>query len=588
MVRLEDIKDIVQQFAEAAKAALGLDIEVIDEKRRFFAGTGRVKKILGKKIKEDGSINRIIFEKNERHLIVNDPGRDEVCIGCDRYGKCQYLKAIYTTIRRNGNTIGVIGVGALSQEQENLIIGHEGEMLEFLDKIGKLISTKVKEREILKQIEKYTIMMDTVFDNMNRGVIIVDKNYNIIKSNNYMLKKLDLDSSKIQGKLLQDVFPGITQDSHVGDIENLKYEELFYEMENIKTDLLYASTPIFVQDKLEVVLYFFVDYKIAKKFAISLTEKNDIINFSDIIGRDKMITDFIEKAKTVSQTDSTVMLMGETGTGKELFSRSIHNESSRKSGPFVAINCGAMPESLIESELFGYEKGAFTGADKSGKHGKFYFADKGTLFLDEVENMPIYLQQKLLRVIERKEIDRIGSTKPIKIDVRIIAATNVDLREMVKNGEFREDLYYRLCVILLKIPPLRERGDDVVYIAEYFIKKFSEKFDKTILGMSDQVKTLLRNNSWKGNVRELQNTIEYAMNMVSGNYIECSNLPVQFRENKDKNCELKTLEEVEKDHIIKALDRYGWSEEGRHMVAQHLGTSRSTIYRKIKKYNIPV
>jgi transcriptional regulator with PAS, ATPase and Fis domain len=582
MIKLKDIKDVVQQFAEAGKAALGMDIEIIDENRRFLAGTGR---ILGKEVKKDGTISRFIFEKNENYLIVNNPGHDEMCVDCDRYGTCQYRKAIYTTIKYKGKTIGVIGISALSEEQEKSILGHEKEMLDFLDKIGKLISTKVQEREILKQIDTYTKMMDTVFDNINRGAVIVSKDFSIIKANKYIVKRLGLETNEIQNRKLDDVFQGIIMDGSVGDLDKLKYEDLYYQKGDIKMDLLYASTPVFVNDEIEVVLYFFEDYKVAKRFAISLTEQKDNITLNDIVGKDISIVEFKNKVRKVSKTDSTIMLIGETGTGKELFARSIHNESKRRSKPFVAINCGAMPEALIESELFGYEKGAFTGADKSGRHGKFYFADKGSIFLDEVENMPIYLQQKLLRVLERKEVDRIGSTSPISIDVRIIAATNVDLKEMVERREFREDLYHRLNVIPLKIPPLRDRGEDMLFISEYFIAKFSEKFNKNIFGLDSEVKQVFKNYEWKGNVRELQNTIEYAMNMVKGDYIDMQNLPIQFRE-KTLNTELKTLDEVEKAHIIKALNEYGWTEEGRILAAKHLGTSRSTIYRKIKKYNL--
>ena len=585
MIKLRDIKDVVQQFAEAGKAALGLDIEIIDEDRRFLAGTGRIKDILGKELKKDGTISRFIFEKNEDFLLVNDPGHDEKCMGCDRYGTCQYLKAIYTTIKHEGRTIGVIGIAATDKEQEKLILGHEKEMLDFLDKIGKLISTKVQEREILKQIDTYTKMMDTVFDNINRGAVIVSKDFSIIKANKYIVKRLGLETNEIQDRKLDDVFQGIIMDGSVGDLDKLKYEDLYYQKGDIKMDLLYASTPVFVNDEIEVVLYFFEDYKVAKRFAISLTEQKDNITLNDIVGKDISIVEFKNKVRKVSKTDSTIMLIGETGTGKELFARSIHNESKRRSKPFVAINCGAMPEALIESELFGYEKGAFTGADKSGRHGKFYFADKGSIFLDEVENMPIYLQQKLLRVLERKEVDRIGSTSPISIDVRIIAATNVDLKEMVERREFREDLYHRLNVIPLKIPPLRDRGEDMLFISEYFIAKFSEKFSKNIFGLDNEVKQVFKNHEWKGNVRELQNTIEYAMNMVKGDYIDMQNLPIQFRE-KTLNTELKTLDEVEKAHIIKALNEYGWTEEGRILAAKYLGTSRSTIYRKIKKYNL--
>lgn len=226
--------------------------------------------------------------------------------------------------------------------------------------------------------------------------------------------------------------------------------------------------------------------------------------------------------------DSSVLLVGETGTGKELFARAIHTESRRKEHPFITINCGAIPESLIESELFGYEKGAFTGASNSGKHGKFYLADKGTIFLDEVETMPLYLQQKLLRVIENQVIERIGGGKSIPINVRIVAATNVHLDEMVEKGSFREDLFHRLNVVTLFIPPLRERGNDVLVLAQHFIEKFAGRFNKRILGLSEEVEEIFLNYSWDGNVRELQNTIEYAINMEQSNYINEENLPFKF------------------------------------------------------------
>ena len=278
-----------------------------------------------------------------------------------------------------------------------------------------------------------------------------------------------------------------------------------------------------------------------------------------------------------------------------VFARAIHSESSRRGEPFKAINCGAIPEALIESELFGYEKGAFTGAERKGKHGKFYLADKGTVFLDEVENMPLYLQQKLLRVIETREIERIGSSECIPIDIRIVAATNINLLELVKRGEFREDLYHRLNVIGLHIPPLREREGDVLVLTNYFINKFNERYNKNILGINDEVKNLFLKYDWRGNVRELQNAIEYAINIEISDYIDIENLPQNIRQSYSTQnlhgIEKETdgfdkLDVVEKKYIQKALNFYGRTDNGIVESAKALGISRSTIYRKIAKYSL--
>jgi len=588
MVKLVEILDIVQKFAEASKAALKLDVEIIDDERRFIAGTGRVKQIFGNKIKCDGVISRYIFEKGEKQLIVNNPGEDEMCRGCDRYGTCQYLKAIYATINYNENVFGVIGVAALTHEQEKLIVNNEEAMVNFLDKISNLISTKIYEREMLNQVERYTKMMETVYDNIHKGAVIVDKNYKVVRANKYLIEKLDISSKSMEKKYLDEIFPKITLNSNLGNIKKAEYEEYEYKKENISLNLLYASTPILINDELELILYFFEDFKAAKRFAFSITEQKDCITFKDIVGKDNSIIDFKNKVKKVSKSDSTVLLIGETGTGKELFARSIHNESYRKNKPFIAINCGAIPDTLIESELFGYEKGSFTGAEKTGKHGKFYLADKGTVFLDEVENMPLYLQQKLLRVIERKEVERIGSIQPINIDVRFIAATNIDLKELVDRGEFREDLYHRLNVIPLKIPPLRERGEDVLFLSQNFIDKFARKLDKNIKGLDQDVKKIFQTHCWNGNVRELQNTIEYAVNMETKEYITKDNLPIGFKvqEKEVTNSIIKKLDFLEKNEIKKALDLYGCDDEGIKKAAYNLGISRSTIYRRIRKYNI--
>ncbi|WDP91636.1 MAG: sigma 54-interacting transcriptional regulator [Desulfobacter sp.] len=303
----------------------------------------------------------------------------------------------------------------------------------------------------------------------------------------------------------------------------------------------------------------------------------------DILGQSPVFTALIDKIKRLADSRSTILLMGETGTGKEVFSRALHAESHRKDKPFIAINCGAIPENLIEAELFGYEKGAFTGADKYGKQGRLYHGNGGTVLLDEVENMPLYMQQKLLRVLETRQVDRIGGTRPVPIDGRFIVATNKNLEDMVARGTFREDLFHRINVITLEIPPLRERGADVIILARHFIRQYNAILGCHIHGMSDRVSEFFMNYQWPGNVRELQNTIEYAMNMETGDEIRFDTLPRRLRHRPKSG---STLEALEREAIREALSRFGRHNEGKERAAAFLGISRSTIYRKIRKYGL--
>lgn len=307
------------------------------------------------------------------------------------------------------------------------------------------------------------------------------------------------------------------------------------------------------------------------------------IEFDQIIGVSDEMRKFKERVAKVATSDSTVLLTGETGTGKELFSRAIHFASKRKNNPFIAINCGAIPENLIESELFGYEKGAFTGANKEGKHGKFYLANRGTILLDEVENMPLYMQQKLLRVLENREIEPLGAEKPLPIDIRVVAASNKNLEGMVEDGRFREDLFHRLSVIQLDIPSLRERNQDIMVLVQHFIRRYNKHIGKCVEGLSEDVRSLFMQYRWPGNVRELQNVIEYAMNMEDTAIITYENLPDRL---KDRYSSGNLLETMEKELILKTLQKYGWTDEGKGQVAKELGISKSTIYRKINKYKI--
>ena len=277
-----------------------------------------------------------------------------------------------------------------------------------------------------------------------------------------------------------------------------------------------------------------------------------------------------------------------------MFARSIHNEGNRKSKAFVAINCGAIPDTLLESELFGYVKGAFTGADPMGKIGKFELANKGTIFLDEIGDMPIYLQTKLLRVLQERKITRVGSNKEIDIDVRVIAATNKNLKELIKENKFREDLYYRLNVIPFEIPPLRERIDDIEILIEFFINKYTNLLDKSFenIVMTEDVKRAFYRYSWPGNVRELENTIEFIVNMIGvDGIIDKEVIPKNILlcekvERRLDSSEIVPLKELEEMEIKKALDIYGTTTEDKKMIAKKLGIGIATLYRKIDEYRL--
>ena len=306
--------------------------------------------------------------------------------------------------------------------------------------------------------------------------------------------------------------------------------------------------------------------------------------YGDIIGKDPKMQRIYQLILDIAPSNATVLIQGESGTGKELVARAIHMNSPRKDKPFVVVNCSAYPQTLIESELFGYEKGAFTGATQR-KLGRFEIAHEGTIFLDEVSEIPLPSQVKILRFLQFQEFERLGGTETTKVNVRVIAATNKDLGEEVKKGNFREDLYYRLNVIPINLPPLRERKGDIPLLVEYFLKRLSTQSGKGIKELSPGAMQSLINYNWPGNVRELENVLEYAFVLTKGKIIEAKALPPALRSSgiiwsKDK---IASLEDNEKKFLIEMLNEFNWN---KLQVAKRLGISRSTLYAKLKKYNL--
>ena len=350
--------------------------------------------------------------------------------------------------------------------------------------------------------------------------------------------------------------------------------------------LNYLTKPIDLEElKVQVEKTKVLSDLVAENVSLRVQVKGDF-DTSEIIGNSTGIQEIFDTLKMVAPTDATVLLLGESGTGKELIADAIHRNSPRMSGPLVKVNCAALPETLLESELFGHEKGSFTGA-VSRREGRFKLADGGTLFLDEIAEMSLVLQAKLLRVIQNKSFDRVGGTETILVDVRLIVATNRDLELEVKEGRFREDLYYRLNVIPIVLPPLRERREDIPLLAEHFLAGIAERNRKDIHGFTPEAMDLLVRNQWKGNIRELENVIERAVIMARGDVLRSEDLPGHIREDESGQQAGVTpgrpLSDLEREAIISTLAMTGGN---RTEAAKLLGISRRTLQYKLKEYGI--
>jgi DNA-binding NtrC family response regulator len=338
----------------------------------------------------------------------------------------------------------------------------------------------------------------------------------------------------------------------------------------------------FDPDEVEMLIQKIVAHKDLVLENILLRKKlEETYQFDEIIGKSDVMQEVFDLITRVAPTDSTVLITGESGTGKELIARAIHGNSNRCYMPFIAVSCGALPDSLLESELFGYEKGAFTGAEHT-KKGRFEMAHKGTLFLDEIGDISLKTQVDLLRALQQKEVQRLGGEDVIEVDVRIIAATNRDLSRAIRESRFREDLYYRLNVIALKVPPLRERKEDIPLLADAFVRKYCLEMNKEETGIGPSALKLLMNYDWPGNVRELENIIERALVIGKDNEILPDDLPFSRKE-LGPEAFPKSLKMMEKIHIQRILESTGWNIT---RAARDLGIDRQTLYNKIEKYEI--
>lgn len=449
-------------------------------------------------------------------------------------------------------------------------------------KIGDIVEI---ERELIfnDEINKY---INNIINSIPMGIAISDLDGNIKIANGQLLRMFGYSFTEIREKKVSQLFKGWpTVKNIILSKNNFIDEEVFINAKTNKLRFNLSAYPLFdASGEIVDIIYIFNEFRKERKLANKIMGRQAIYTFDKIIGQNRGFKKLIEFSKKIADSKSTVLITGESGTGKEIFAQSIHNYGNRKDEPFVAINSGAIPKSLIESELFGYVEGAFTGAKKGGQPGKFEIADGGTIFLDEIGEMPYDMQTRLLRVIEEGVVSRIGGVDQKVVDVRIIAASNRDLKEEVKKGNFRRDLFYRLNVLPIEIPPLRERKEDIPILIDYFMKKVSKRLNKKEVPIRKEQMEKLINYEWPGNVRELENFIELIINMESVPIkLTNDNFKLDIKEFDDINGETLSLEQVEKKHIIKVLKKY--SGNITHS-AEVLGIGRNTLYRKIEKYKI--
>jgi len=487
----------------------------------------------------------------------------------------------------------IIGTIDLTGYSESVNLHTLGMVVAAANAIEEMLDIK-RYAEELSLAKKFT---ETIIDSIESGILTSDLEGNVLTVNRVVADMFGYSPSEMTKMKAWDLLEDWDKiKSSVIQEQSFTDEDVFVNSRKNKLQLNISAFPhLDGKQNLMNIVIVFKEVKKVRKLANKIMGHHAIYTFDKIIGQDPEFVRIIEYAKKLADSRSNILIMGESGTGKELFAQAIHNYSIRHDEPFVALNCGAIPRNLIESELFGYEGGAFTGSKSAGQPGKFQIAEGGTIFLDEIGEMPLDMQTRLLRVIEEGTMRRIGSNKEIVVDVRVIAASNKDLKEEVAKGNFRKDLYYRLNVLPIKLIPLRERKGDIPLLSKYFMERISMKLNKKSVNINEETMRSLIEYEWPGNVRELENIIELMVNTESipdsfikaqiqsqtkaeaGDNVYAGELPDAVA---DENMNLNY---IEKKYILKVLDLQNWNIT---QCAKILGIGRNTLYRKMESYGI--
>lgn len=580
---LMQIQPTIQRFARMLASVLQLEVEIVDENLCRVAGTGAYGKFLGRQLSGNSRLLRHVLEtKTEK--VVTQSRFDPLCEGCDSKENCREKAFLGTPVILQDRCVGVISLIAVTHEQQEHISDNLREFSDYVRHISTIFVSKLLEDQ--GPGDNISKIFATMIDNMDQGVLVVDDESRVQFVNQTALKTLGVVQNNIIGKPIR--FRPLTFESNFthGHMQHIvswddKSELIIGQLHNIQGRQLFLMA--FHQSHT----------------SFSVANAPDEPHIEQLVGECRVMRQLKRLISRIAPSPSSVMVVGESGTGKEVVARAIHKLSGRRNKPFIAINCAAIPEQLLESELFGYVKGAFTGASANGKTGLIQAANTGTLFLDEIGDMPLMLQAKLLRAIEAREILPIGASSPIQVDIRIISATNQNLAQFIAEGKFREDLFYRLNVIPITLPPLRERQEDIELLVHYFLHLHTRRLGSVYPGIAPDVVEILRKHRWPGNLRELSNLMEYLVNVVpSGEVIDSTLLPPNLLNNgtteqsdvtKVSEAHLSlddaggtALEEMEKQMIREALSRHN----SKKQVADELGIGIATLYRKIKKYEL--
>ncbi|KKY01350.1 diguanylate cyclase [Paraclostridium benzoelyticum] len=551
-----------------------------------------------------------IVSRNEREIMVDngDGGIKGIVSLTDICKISLKLKNYKAELVKNVMTKNLISIdkNAKLDECRNIMMRNNIGVLPVLEneKLIGVVNQKHIRDFLYMELEDYGITVKHIIGEIKEGICAINTDGKVVLWNKFMENRYGIKSEEIVGKSMEKYLSG-TISARV--LRTKTRESGIYKNNDNENDVygVVDANPIFINSEFVGVVCTEVDITEAQKLSRKLDKANDRLkyledevknlskgSFDNILGRSYKLERAKEVAKRVSNTNSSIFIFGESGTGKEVFARAIHDYSERK-GPFIPVNCSAIPSELFESEFFGYEAGAFTGANKKGKIGIFELAKHGTVFLDEIADLPLSMQAKLLRVLQEKEVRRIGGEKTIKIDARIISATNKNLQDLVEEGKFREDLYYRLNVVEIDLPPLRERKEDILLLINKFIKEICEENGMEALRMSKDAVSILQRYTWKGNIRELKNTIENIVVLSNGNTIDKDDIPVYIIESgqtismdEDYPLDLnKAISKLEIKTIKKALDM---SNGNKAKAAKILNIPRTTLYYKIEQYDIEV
>lgn len=564
---LTHVHSEISKYIETIAEMIDFDIYIVDDHLLRIMGTGVYSKMLGIVLPEHTSNGWVL--RNKEPLVMFNPCENQICAECpmNKSDNCAKEYSVHMPIISNSNCLGVVTISsAYNDASKKRMVAEKEKLQRFIVTISKAITAFLENKVKMTALEK-------CFSSSEEAVIITDKEGNIIQTTNAVQRSFEGLSN------IYELIPK-RRESYGDDFQNSTMK--------LNDNLQVYRLKVAISNS-EYNQIFFLKMGSKNKIEGSNSFIDKEIFLSQIVGKSEGVEELKKVVLHVAKYNSNCLILGESGTGKEMFAKLIHNISDRRDEAFMTVNCAAIPDHLLESEMFGYEPGAFTDASKKGKKGLFEIADKGTLFLDEIGDMPIYLQPKLLRAIETGKIKRIGGTKEIQLDVRFIAATNKNLSEMIKNGEFRDDLYYRLCVIPIKVPALRERTEDIIELTKYFIDKYNNKFNKHINKISEKVKKHLLIYDWPGNVRELENIIEYAVTMEKTDTLTIGSLPLSINYGSEigfNRIQEISINDFKKQNILEHLEKYGNTVESKTKIAEELGISLTTLYRYIKKYGI--